>query len=113
MKKSNETKTSSYASGGYVEPRYSPERTINYTGEQVFTHKHIELIKEKDGLKMKTRDIEYTLPLWINLPTKYEFKKYAILDNKNNNQVKIVESNSQPEEILRNYPLGYSAVVVD
>ena len=50
MKKSNETKTSSYASGGYVEPGYSPERTINYTGEQVFTHKHIELIKEKDGL---------------------------------------------------------------
>lgn len=38
--------------------------------------------------------------------------KYAILD-KNNNQVKIVESNSQPEEILRNYPLGYSAVIVD
>ena len=38
--------------------------------------------------------------------------KYAILD-KNNNQVKIVESNNQIEEILRNYPLGYSAVVVD
>lgn len=38
--------------------------------------------------------------------------KYAILD-KNNNQVKIVESNNQIEEILRNYPLGYSAVIVD
>lgn len=33
--------------------------------------------------------------------------KYKILDN-NENIVKIIESISSEDEILRNYPLGYS-----
>lgn len=37
--------------------------------------------------------------------------KYIILDN-NQNQVKEIESFLPPEEILRNYPLGYRAVKV-
>lgn len=32
---------------------------------------------------------------------------YEILDNKGNN-IKIIESISSEDEILRNYPLGYS-----
>jgi len=37
--------------------------------------------------------------------------KYTILDN-NQNPVKEIESSLPPEEILRNYPLGYRAVEV-
>ena len=37
--------------------------------------------------------------------------KYTILDN-NWKEVKIIESSLPPEEILRNYPLGYRVVEV-
>jgi hypothetical protein len=37
--------------------------------------------------------------------------KYTILDN-NQNPVKEIESSLPPEEILKNYPLGYRAVEV-